>query len=61
VHRSEAQAVGAPGLLLGMGMGGGWTTTSVTLAPGDLLVLYSDGVIDTFGGPLGIRQRAPGR
>jgi PAS domain S-box-containing protein len=44
-----AQPVGTPGLLLGMGTGGRWTATSVTLLPGDLLVLYSDGVIDTFG------------
>ena len=49
VSRDDAQPVGAPGLLLGMGSGGRWTATSVTLAPGDLLVLYSDGVIDTFG------------
>jgi serine phosphatase RsbU (regulator of sigma subunit) len=49
VRSRGAQPVGTPGLLLGMSTGGRWTATSVTLLPGDLLVLYSDGVIDTFG------------
>lgn len=49
VHDAGAQLAGTPGRLLGMDATGQWTATAVTLAPGDLLVLYSDGVIDTVG------------
>ncbi len=35
--------------LLGFDERGGWETRTVRLEPGDLLVLYTDGVIDTYG------------
>lgn len=42
-------AVGRPGTLLGAFPEGHWTATEVVLAPGDALVLYTDGVTDTRG------------
>jgi serine phosphatase RsbU (regulator of sigma subunit) len=41
--------VGRPGTLLGAFAEGRWTVTEVELAPGDSLVLYTDGVTDTRG------------
>ncbi|MEU7553752.1 SpoIIE family protein phosphatase [Streptomyces sp. NPDC044571] len=38
-----------PGLPLGVGGGTGFTTTELTLAPGSLLVLYTDGLIEARG------------
>lgn len=49
VHGSEQQLVGTPAQLLGFDAGGRWDTDAVTLDAGDMLVLYTDGVIDTFG------------
>jgi sigma-B regulation protein RsbU (phosphoserine phosphatase) len=43
------EAVGAPGVLLGAFANGGWAESRVALAPGDLLVFYTDGVTDTLG------------
>jgi len=37
-------------LPLGLGLRDEWATTDGTLAPGDLLVSFSDGVLDLFGG-----------
>jgi serine phosphatase RsbU (regulator of sigma subunit) len=43
------RAVGRPGTLLGAFPEGRWTVSEVTLARGDALVLYTDGVTDTRG------------
>jgi serine phosphatase RsbU (regulator of sigma subunit) len=48
VRAGEPRAVGAPAPFLGI-YEGGWETEPVTLEPGDLLVFYTDGVIDTVG------------
>ncbi len=37
-------------LPLGLGLRDEWATTDGTLAPGDLLISFSDGVLDLFGG-----------
>jgi serine phosphatase RsbU (regulator of sigma subunit) len=37
-------------LPLGMGLRDEWATTTGTLEPGDLLISFSDGVLDLFGG-----------
>jgi serine phosphatase RsbU (regulator of sigma subunit) len=42
-------AVGRPGTLLGAFPEGRWAVTDVALAPGDALVMYTDGVTDTRG------------
>jgi len=49
VRDGRAEVIGVPGRLLGMDGAGRWTVTTIGLAPGDQLVLYSDGVIDTVG------------
>lgn len=49
IHRGQPAAVGRPGPLLGLDGRRGWALTTVRLEPGDLLVLYTDGVIDTMG------------
>ena len=49
LHGTELRAVGTQAQLLGFDDRGGWETRSVPLDPGDLLVLYTDGVIDTHG------------
>jgi PAS domain S-box-containing protein len=49
VSGARASAVGAHAQLLGFDDNGRWSTEAVVLAPGDTLVLYTDGVIDTFG------------
>jgi serine phosphatase RsbU (regulator of sigma subunit) len=41
--------VGRPGTLLGAFPEGRWAVTDVALAPGDALVMYTDGVTDTRG------------
>ncbi|WP_445148504.1 SpoIIE family protein phosphatase [Baekduia sp. Peel2402] len=46
---SGVTAVGRPGTLLGAFPEGRWIVTDVELAPGDSLVLYTDGVTDTRG------------
>ncbi len=46
---SDQALVGTQAQLLGFDARGRWETRSVTLDPGDLLVLYTDGVIDTNG------------
>ncbi len=46
VHAGRAGAVGEPGQILGFDRARRWTTCSVRLDPGDLLVLYTDGVTD---------------
>jgi PAS domain S-box-containing protein len=48
VSGARASAVGAHAQLLGFDDAGRWSTETVVLAPGDTLVLYTDGVIDTF-------------
>jgi PAS domain S-box-containing protein len=42
-------AVGAHGVLLGVGADGDWSETAVELAPGDTLLFYTDGVTETPG------------
>ncbi len=49
LHGGEHRLVGAQAQLLGFDARGGWETRTVRLDPGDLLVLYTDGVIDTYG------------
>ena len=44
-----AVGLGAPGTLGGAFDDATWTATRVALAPGDALVLYTDGVFDTVG------------
>jgi sigma-B regulation protein RsbU (phosphoserine phosphatase) len=49
VRAEEVAAVGRPARLLGLPGSGRWAPVEVTLEPGDLLVFYTDGVVDTFG------------
>jgi PAS domain S-box-containing protein len=49
VRGGEPRLVGSFGALLGASDSGGWTPERVELGPGDKLVLYTDGVIDTVG------------
>jgi serine phosphatase RsbU (regulator of sigma subunit) len=49
VHGRTPRPVGALAPLLGVYDSGGWEATAVRLSPGDRLVLYTDGVIDTVG------------
>lgn len=49
VSAGRAHPVGAPAQLLGIDEAGRWTTGRVVLRPDDLLVLFTDGVIDTVG------------
>ena len=44
-----AEPVGGWGTMLGAWPQGQWTRTTTTLAPGDVLVLYTDGVTDANG------------
>ena len=46
---APAEDVGVFDVLLGAGVGTRWRETEVALAPGDTLLLYTDGVIDTPG------------
>jgi PAS domain S-box-containing protein len=45
----SVRAVGRPGTLLGAFPDGTWSPAEVRLAPGEALVLYTDGVTDTRG------------
>jgi len=45
----DAEPVGRWGQMLGAWTPGEWTRTSTTLTPGDVLVLYTDGVTDAHG------------
>jgi len=47
---AEPQGVGAWGPMLGAWPQGEWRRTTTTLAPGDVLVLYTDGVTDATSG-----------
>ena len=49
IRHGQAQAVGRTGPLLGAFPRGHWLPEPVDLAPGDILVLYTDGVIDARG------------
>jgi serine phosphatase RsbU (regulator of sigma subunit) len=49
VRGGEPRLVGSFGALLGASDEGGWRAERVALEPGDTLVLYTDGVIDTVG------------
>jgi len=49
IHHGECEAVGVFAPFLGAYDDGRLEATTVTLAPGDQLVLYTDGVIDTVG------------
>jgi serine phosphatase RsbU (regulator of sigma subunit) len=44
-----AEPVGAWGTMLGAWREGGWSRSTTTLEPGDVLVLYTDGVTDATG------------
>jgi PAS domain S-box-containing protein len=44
-----AEMVGGWGTMLGAWLQGGWSRTTTTLEPGDVLVLYTDGVTDASG------------
>jgi PAS domain S-box-containing protein len=43
------ETAGEPGPLPGAVLGSQWTTSTVTLAPGDALVVYTDGVTEAVG------------
>ncbi|MBV9336154.1 MAG: SpoIIE family protein phosphatase [Solirubrobacterales bacterium] len=49
LHRGHPQPVGAFAPFLGAYESGDWEAVSIALEPGDHLVLYTDGVIDTVG------------
>jgi serine phosphatase RsbU (regulator of sigma subunit) len=49
VGREGAVPVGRPGPLLGFDPEAGWKAQSVSVEPGDTIVLYSDGVTDAVG------------
>jgi len=49
VRRASSRAVGVFAPFLGAYERGGWEATTIKLEPGDQLVLYTDGVIDTVG------------
>jgi serine phosphatase RsbU (regulator of sigma subunit) len=49
VRQGAAQAIGEPGPLLGMTANAAWAAHPVSVRDADLLVLYSDGVLDTKG------------
>ena len=49
IRDGEVQAVGRTGPLLGAFEHGHWLAASLAIAPGDVLVLYTDGVIDARG------------
>lgn len=49
IRDGEARAVGHFGPMLGAWSDAAWTPESLTLQPGDVLVLYTDGVTDTEG------------
>lgn len=49
VRGARPEVVGGPGELLGVDDGGRWSTRTAHLESGDLLILYTDGVVDTFG------------
>ena len=49
VRAGAARPVGVFAPFLGAYEHGGWEAITIELAPGDQLVLYTDGVIDTVG------------
>jgi serine phosphatase RsbU (regulator of sigma subunit) len=49
IRNGQAQQVGRTGPLLGAFDHGHWLAASLELEPGDVLVLYTDGVIDARG------------
>lgn len=49
IHRGGAREVGQFAPFLGVYQAGSWRAVTVTLEPGNQLVLYTDGVIDTVG------------
>jgi serine phosphatase RsbU (regulator of sigma subunit) len=49
VHDGRAEYVGRSGPILGAFADASWRSTSVSLRPGDVLVLYSDGATDATG------------
>jgi sigma-B regulation protein RsbU (phosphoserine phosphatase) len=49
VHDGVARQVGTFASPLGAYQDGGWTIEAIRLKPGDQLILYTDGVIDTVG------------
>jgi serine phosphatase RsbU (regulator of sigma subunit) len=51
------QIVGAQGPLLGVFPGAGYVETDVTLVPGELMLLYTDGVTETRTGDQAVNER----
>ena len=49
IHDGEARPVGRTGPLLGAFEQGHWLAAAVDIQPGDVLVLYTDGVLDARG------------
>jgi serine phosphatase RsbU (regulator of sigma subunit) len=49
IRNGQAQQVGRTGPLLGAFDHGHWLAASLELEPGDVLVLYTDGVLDARG------------
>ena len=49
VHGDEIEAVGHAGPMLGAWEEKAWAPVAVSLDAGDVLVLYTDGVVDTLG------------
>jgi phosphoserine phosphatase RsbU/P len=49
IRGGNVQAVGRTGPLLGAFDQGHWLSASLEIEPGDVLVLYTDGVIDARG------------
>jgi PAS domain S-box-containing protein len=66
VTKGSADAVGAPGLLLGAFDDAAWPEVTVVIPPGATLLLYTDGVTDAIGagrdrfGPDRLQQRLRG-
>ena len=60
LRHGSSRPVGVFAPFLGAYERGGWEATTIRLEPGDQLVLYTDGVIDTVGEDGAVRRGAAG-